>query len=122
MNGFTEEENKLASAHNKQTEMESLLLAKCFVCISRINMFTNYLGRDMLRNLECTSLYFLQRVFEYFSDDAVYNYQENGKGLSLRTNIERAFVSASTFPPEFVQEYGKFYTPHNKQIARKFCI
>lgn len=78
MNGFTDEETNMASVQSKQTELESILLAKCFVCVSRINMFSRYLGRDMIRDLECTILYFLQHVFEYLSDDVVWNVSESG--------------------------------------------
>lgn len=78
VSGFSEDD-QLAMSGTRQTEMESILLAKCFVCVSRINMFTQFIGRDMLRNLECTLLFFLQQIFEFLSDDICYNATENCK-------------------------------------------
>lgn len=88
MNGFSDDEVNIAAVNNKQTELESILLAKCFVCVSRINMFSSYIGRDMVRDLECTILYFLQHIFDYLSDDVVWNVSESGMLGSSSSQLE----------------------------------
>ena len=97
MSGFSEED-QFTTMGNKQTELESILLAKCFVCVSRINMFAPYLGRDMMRNLECTTLYFLNAIFEFLSDDVCHNATENGRFFLSQSSLRTILSSFSSLP------------------------